>query len=623
MDPRLPSAATDHDRFVSMAVRLWFPFMIEARFDDLTGASDPFRLVGPVGVLEALRPDEVAGAIEAAEGAAARGLWVAGFIAYEAAPGLDPSMTVRRRQATDPFTRLPLAWFAMFEERERTVLPEPHDGGAGDVGQAWRPSVDRETYDRAIARIREHIAAGDTYQVNHTLRLRSAVQGDERGLYRDLCYAQRAAHAAYLNLGRYRVLSASPELFFRIDGPRITTRPMKGTARRGRWPAEDEAVAVHLRGSVKDRAENAMIVDLLRNDMGRIARTGSVRWSDVFDLERYETVWQLTSTVSAELDADVRLADVFRALFPSGSVTGAPKVRTMQIIAELEDSPRGVYCGAVGFLAPPGSDGPAARFNVPIRTVVLDAESHTAEYGVGGGITWDSNAAGEYDETVAKAGVLTSRRPRFELFETLRHEPEKGIVHLDRHLARLRSSSVYFGFALDEEEVVRALERAASRFPDRPARLRVAVDRAGKVDAGATAMVARAEPVRVAVDLGHPVDHTDPMLFHKHSLRSKYDEARARHPDADEVVLTNDRGEITEATIANVAVSSQGRWITPPLDAGLLPGIGREIALEEGWLTEGTVAIEDLWRAEAVELISDVRGRRQVVLLDRPRASTA
>jgi para-aminobenzoate synthetase/4-amino-4-deoxychorismate lyase len=597
--------------------------VIEARFDDLTGASDSFRLVGPVGVLEALRQDEVAGTIEAAERATARGLWVAGFVAYEAARGLDPAMAVRERSAADPFARLPLAWFAMFEERERTVLPEPHDSTGGGEAAAWRPSIDRAAYDSAIARIREHIAAGDTYQVNHTLRLRSRLEGDERGLYRDLCYAQRAAYAAYLNLGRYRVLSASPELFFRIDDGRITTKPMKGTARRGRWSAEDEALARSLRGSVKDRAENAMIVDLLRNDMGRIARTGSVTWTDVFDLERYETVWQLTSTVSADLLDGTDLVDVFRALFPCGSVTGAPKVRTMEIIAELEDAPRGVYCGAVGFLAPHGSNAPPARFNVPIRTVVVDAETHTAEYGVGGGITWGSDAAGEYDETVAKAGVLTARRPRFELYETLRHDPGDGFRHLDRHLSRLRDSSTYFGFELDEDAVTRALGRAAARFPDQPARLRVSVDRAGKVDVGATPLVTSPEPVRVAIDHGHPVDHTDPMLFHKNSLRGRYEDARARHPDADEVILVNDRGEITEATIANVAVSLDGRWITPPLDAGLLPGVGREVALEEGWLTEGGITVEDLRRADAIELLSDVRGRRPVVLVNDEPSVTA
>ena len=590
--------------------------MIEARFDDLTGSSDSFRLVGPVGVLEALRPEEVPGTISAAEGAAARGMWVAGYVAYEAAPGLDPAMRVCDRPGDDAFARMPLAWFAMFEDRERTVLPEPRDGGDRGRTDPWRPSIDRASYDEAIARIREHIAAGDTYQVNHTLRLRSPVEGDERGLYRDLCYAQRGAHAGYLNLGRYRVLSASPELFFRTDSGRITTKPMKGTARRGRWPEEDDAVAASLRGSVKDRAENAMIVDLLRNDLGRVARPGSVSWSDVFGLERYETVWQLTSTVSADLEPGTELVDVFRALFPCGSVTGAPKVRTMQIIAELEDSPRGVYCGAVGFLAPPGSDMPAARFNVPIRTVVVDTGTGTAEYGVGGGITWDSSAEGEYGETVAKAGVLTARRPRFELYETMRHDPGEGFRNLERHLARLGASSAYFGFALREGAVVEALEPVAHRFPDRPARVRVSVDRQGRVDVGATPLVASSEPVRVSIDRGHPIDRTDPMMFHKNSLRGVYEDARARHPGADDVLLVNDRSEITESTIANVAVSLGGRWVTPPLDAGLLPGVGREIALEQGWLAEASVHVDDLAAADAIELVSDVRGRRPVRLVD-------
>jgi para-aminobenzoate synthetase/4-amino-4-deoxychorismate lyase len=588
--------------------------MLEARFDDLTDPAGSFRLTGPVGVLEAYRVDEVAGAIEAAEAAAGRGLWVAGYLAYEAAPGLDPAMAVHERARDDPFGRLPLAWFSMFEGREPTVLPEPRDGVARATAEAWRPSIDRATYDAAIARIREHIAAGDTYQVNHTLRLRSRVGGDERGLYRDLCYAQRGAYAAYLNLGRYRVLSASPELFFRIDEGRIETRPMKGTAPRGRWPEEDRAVAESLAGSVKDRAENAMIVDLLRNDMGRIARTGTVAWSDVFDLERYETVWQLTSTVTAQLEPATPLVDVLRALFPCGSVTGAPKVRTMAIIAELEDSPRGVYCGAVGYLAPPGSGGPSARFNVPIRTVVLDARTGTAEYGVGGGITWGSSAEGEYDETVAKARVLTARRPHFELYETLRSDADGSLRHLDRHLRRLAASADYFGFAHEEAAVVGALERAVAAVAGRPGRVRVAVDRRGRADAGATTLVDAPGPVRLAVDRDAPVDPTDPMLFHKTSLRARYDDARARHPDAEDVLLVNDRGEITESTIANVAVRLDGRWVTPPIDAGLLPGVGREVALEEGWLVEGRVTVDDLDRADAIELVSDVRGRRPATI---------
>ena len=588
--------------------------MLEARFDDLTRGGTSFRLVEPVGVFEATRPDEVVGVLDAAEGAAARGLWVAGFVAYEAASGLDPSLQVRSREATDPFARLPLAWFAMFEQREDTVLPEPQ--GDPEVGHpgAWRPSVGRDAYDLSIASIHERIAAGDTYQVNHTIRLRSQVQGDDRGLYRDLCYAQRGAYAGYLNLGRYRVLSASPELFFRRDGDTLTTRPMKGTAPRGRWPDEDAAIADALRGSVKDRAENAMIVDLLRNDMGRVARPGSVRWSDVFGLERYETVWQLTSTVSCTARADVGLVDLFRGLFPCGSVTGAPKVETMRIIAGLEDSPRGVYCGAVGYLAPEGSGHPQARFNVPIRTVLVDADTGAAEYGVGGGITWDSRAGSEYDEVVAKARVLTARRPRFDLYETMRFEPGEGLVHLDLHVARLAGSADYFGFTFDEEGLRRTLSRTVEGLKDHPARVRVSVDRRGHTTVAASQLPPAADVVRVALDLADPVDPADPMLFHKTSLRRRYEEALARYPDADDVLLTNIRGEVTESTISNVAVLLDGTWLTPALDCGLLPGVGREAALSDGWLREGVIRVEDLDRAEAVELVSDVRGRRRIEL---------
>ena len=242
---------------------------------------------------------------------------------------------------------------------------------------------------------------------------------------------------------------------------------------------------------------------------------------------------------------------------------------------------------------------------------MVDAETRTAEYGVGGGITWGSDASGEYEETVAKARVLTARRPRFELFETLRHDPGRGFRHLDRHLARLSGSAAYFGFAFDEAGAsLEAMQAEVARFPDRAARVRVAVDRAGRIDVGGSPLVPSTEPVRVAVDRDHPVDPADAMLFHKTTRRALYEQARARHPDADDVLLVNDRGEITESTIANVAASLEGTWVTPPLDAGLLPGVGREVALEEGWLRERTIRADDLARAEALELVSDVRGRR-------------
>jgi para-aminobenzoate synthetase/4-amino-4-deoxychorismate lyase len=588
--------------------------VIEARFDDLTGAGPSFRLVDPVGVLEAVRPEDVAPTIAAAEGGAARGLWVAGFVAYEAAPGLEPALIVRLRTADDPFARLPLAWFAMFERREETVLPSPRDD-ASTGADGWVPSIDRGRYDEAIAAIREHIAAGDTYQVNHTLRLRSTIEGDERGLYRDLCFAQRGAHAAYLNAGRYRVLSASPELFFRIDGARLTTRPMKGTAPRGRWLAEDEAIRSTLTASVKDRAENAMIVDLLRNDLGRISQTGSVGWSKVFEPERYETVWQLTSTVSSTLEPGADLTDVFRALFPSGSVTGAPKVRTMQLIAELEDSPRGVYCGAVGYLAPSSAAPPSASFSVAIRTVVVDAETGAAEYGVGGGITYDSSAAGEFDETVAKTRVLTARRPPFRLLETMRRDTGEPIRRLERHVARLRDSASYFGFAFDQAEVLRALAAAGTGL-DRPVRIRLLLARDGRVDISVTSLDRGApEPVRLTLD-DHPVVPSDVFLFHKTTVRRRYDDARARHPDADDVLLVNTAGQITETTVANIAVERDGTWWTPPLDAGLLSGCERAALLAEGRIVERPITVGEASDADALAVFSSVRGWRRATLTD-------
>jgi para-aminobenzoate synthetase/4-amino-4-deoxychorismate lyase len=589
--------------------------MLEARFDDLTGAAPSFRLVGPIGVLEATRAGEVVSVLEGAEAAAGRGLWVAGFVSYEAAPGLDPALVVRSRDPDDAFAALPLAWFAMFERAEETTLPVPRDEGVPDApAGTWLPTTPRERFESSVDEIHELIAAGETYQVNHTMRLRSRLEGDPRGLYRDLCYAQRGAYSAYLDLGRYRVLSASPELFFERRGGSIVTRPMKGTAPRGRWPEEDHAAADHLLASAKDRAENAMIVDLLRNDLGRISRAGSVTWADVFQVERYETVWQLTTTVSAEIETGIGLAEIFRGLFPSGSVTGAPKVRTMEIIRDLEDSPRGIYCGAIGFLAPEGSGRPDARFNVAIRTVTVDTASTTAEYGVGGGITWDSEAGSEYEEAVAKSRVLTARRPGFELMETMRFDPAEGVRHLDRHLERLIESAEYFDFRIDEVDAREAVEKTAASAPAATVRLRLSLRKDGTVRVTATPLTDDPEAVRVAID-DVAQDPSDVFLFHKTSRRDRYEAARRRHPDVDDVLLVNDRREITESTIANVAARIDGRWLTPPLEAGLLAGIGRAVALEEGSVVEGTVTIDDARAAEDLALISDARGWRRAVLV--------
>jgi para-aminobenzoate synthetase / 4-amino-4-deoxychorismate lyase len=600
----------------------WSSPQIAARFDDLRATpGHTLRFERAVGSIEARCVEDVDPALVAVEDAAARGLWAAGYLAYEAAPGLDPTLPILPRDPADPFAPIPLVWFGLFEAATQAPSPEP---GADDLSRlpseaAWTPSIRRSRYDRSIERIHEYIAAGDTYQVNYTMRLRSAVMGsDAERLYEHLCLAQRGSYGAYLNIGRYSILSASPELFFRIDGRRITTRPMKGTSRRGRWSEEDDAAVERLQSSAKERAENAMIVDLLRNDLGRIARTGTVRVPRLFEPERYETVWQLTSTVVAELPDEAGLHDVLRALFPSGSVTGAPKVRTMEIIAELEDSPRGIYTGAIGYLAPPQASDPRALFNVAIRTVVLDTESGAAEYGVGGGITFDSVAAAEFDEVLAKARVLSERRPGFALTETLRFDPGTGFAFVDDHLHRLSRSARYFGFAERDDDVRRALELSVAGV-DRTCAVRLVLRRDGTVNAlVGPALSSPDETLRLAID-DERVDRSDPFLYHKTTSRERHRRAIARHPHADDVILVNDRDEVTETTTSNLVVLLRDRWWTPPLDAGLLPGIARGAALSRGDIAERPITVNDLLRADAIEVMDSVRGSRPATLRELAR----
>jgi len=590
---------------------------VQARFDD-ANPSRPSALVlrDPVGVIEARTPANVLPALRAVEAAAAEGRWAAGFLSYEAAPGFDPSMAVLSRETGDPFHQLPLVWFGLFEAAERLGPDAVADGAPEDEPApelTWSPSIRRDAYEERVDLIRDLIRSGDIYQANYTFRLRAAMRADPRAVYHELCRSQRSSYCASLRAGRYRILSASPELFFRIDGDMVTTRPMKGTAPRGRWTAEDDDTAEALRASAKDRAENAMIVDLLRSDLGRISRPGSVTVPALFQTERYETVWQMTSTVVSRLQQGHGLVDVLTALFPSGSVTGAPKIRAMEVIRDLEDSPRGVYTGAIGYVAPRGTPGPRACFNVAIRTIVVDDARGIAEFGVGGGITWDSTSRGEFAEAIAKTRVLTERRPRFGLIETLAFEPGTGLRRLDGHMDRLRASARYFGFPFDDTEIRRALEKQAAGIED-DARVRCVLWEDGRVEVDASPLPERPQgPVTLAID-DRPVDDRDPMLFHKTTLRRRYEEAAARHPEADDVLFVNRRGEITESTIANVAVRLGGRWWTPPLASGLLPGVERAAALATGRIQERAISERDVRRAEALALLSSVRGWRPAKL---------
>jgi para-aminobenzoate synthetase/4-amino-4-deoxychorismate lyase len=591
-----------------------------ARFDDNSpGSERSLVLTGARDVVVARELDDVVAALRDVQGAVAGGLWAAGFVAYEAAPAFDDALSVRRRPIEGPFSGLPLVWFGLYDEATGVEPLAPRaDHPAAYAVSTWSASISETQYRSRVGVIRDHVADGDTYQVNFSMRLRAAFSGDPFDLYRDLVLAQRGAYGAYLDVDRFRVLSASPERFFRIVGREICTRPMKGTTARGRWQEEDAAAAQRLRASAKDRAENLMIVDLLRNDLGKIAESGSVRADKLLTLERYETIWQLTSEISAELSPDVDLVSVLQALFPPGSVTGAPKARSMEIIAALEHSARGVYCGTIGFLSPPGSGGPDASFNVAIRTVLIDAEEGVAEYGVGGAVTWDSSPIGEYEEARAKAQLLVQRRPEFDLVETIRWDGQWW--WLDHHLDRLGASADYFGFAFDREAIADQCRAAAGSEPQR---LRLALTRAGNVaisneDLGAAKMRTRPGPgldeVKVVID-EEPISSADVFRYHKTSLRRPYTMRRNRHSEADDVFLVNERGEVTESTICNVAVQKDGVWYTPPIESGCLPGILRRVLIEEGLLEERPLTVEEVASATDVAVINSVRGWRRAVLV--------
>ena len=579
-----------------------------ARLDDLRPSRQRSAVfTDRAGEVAATTIDDVIPAMEEAERAAASGLWAVGYVAYEAAPAFDRSLTVVDRASTRFHDGLPLVWFGLY--RRRVIDPHPPRRDHAYQLSTWRWTVGEERFVDSVDQIRDLIIAGDTYQVNYTTRLRARFSGDPLTLYHDLVTAQSGGYGAYLDTGQFQILSASPELFFdrfsASEGDdRIVTRPMKGTAERGRWRREDEARRAALQSSEKDRAENLIIVDLLRNDLGRVARFGTVHVEDLLAVERYDTVWQLTSKIAAEIDPDLGLVDVFRALFPCGSVTGAPKVRTMEIIADLETEPRGVYTGAIGFIAPEGTAGPKASFSVGIRTVVVNTETGEAEYGVGGGITYDSIPTAEYQEARLKARVLEYGPSDFQLLETLRWDPDQGWLWLDRHLDRLEDSAEYFAVPIDRAGVVARMEAVAGG--NGPLRVRLTVDRRGHVAVETRALDDQSEPVKLALD-DDPVDTASPFLFHKTTRRALYEDRSNRYPDADDVLLINDKGEITESTLANVVVRLDGRWVTPPVESGCLPGVYRSVLLDEGRIHERVVTLDDLGRADHVALINSVR----------------
>ncbi len=582
---------------------------------------------GHVATLACTAPGDWPATLDALQAALGSGLHAVALCSYE----LGQHLVGLPAEAAGT----PLAQFLVFEqcvfltqEDVATWLAARSAGEDTPAGiAAVETSVDEAQFTQAIDRIRAYIAAGDTYQVNYTYRLRFDAFGSAAALYQRLRARQPVPYGALVMLpDGGAVLSLSPELFVRHDGGKLTARPMKGTAPSAPpgpdAQADNTSRAAALAADPKNRAENLMIVDLLRNDIGRIAVTGSVRVPALFDVNRYAGVLQMTSTVEASLRDDVTLAGLFAALYPCGSITGAPKRRTMEIIAELESAPRGLYTGAIGWFdpAPPGRPFGDFCLNVPIRTLALQPPAHgvrRGEMGVGAGIVHDSVAADEFAECRLKARFLTGLTNDFELFETMHATREQGVRHVERHLARLAASAHYFGFAWDQAAARAYLAVACDALPPAtPHRLRLAMNGAGAFAVQAGVLAPVAEPVRVL--LGQDATCADDLfLRHKTTLRARYDAAwrDAEAHGAFDRLFCNERGELTEGGRSNVFVRIDGKWLTPPLDCGLLPGVMRAVVIEAWNAVEAVITRDMLARAEEIVVCNALRGALRAELV--------
>ena len=607
--------------------------MLIFNFNKSFSASAPPLVFGEAeSIVTARHLDEVQPALAQVAEATAAGRYAAGFLAYEAAAAFDPALSTFNTAAAINHD-LPLLWFGIFDPAQVTRTPS---GGGLELYNidAWQPDTSPQAYAEAIKKIRESIRNGDIYQANFTLRLHSQFSGCAQAWYEDLRRDSHGRFNAFLDMGSHRILSLSPELFFSWDGHLLRTRPMKGTAKRSvppamesdewlAWQHADAALAEALLQSTKNRAENLMIVDLLRNDVSRVAKPGSVKVPHSFTLETYPTLYQMTSTVTAETREAITITDIFKALFPCGSITGAPKIKSSAVIAECETSPRGVYCGALGYISPDGT----CVFNVPIRTIVIDADSGHATCGVGGGIVWDSETKDEYREAMAKAAFMNNASHGYELLETLRLENNE-YAWLQQHLERLLASASVLGFEIAEEEIRAALQEHACQHAGEVRRVRMLISRAGVITLSSEALdapqpiwsrplptgikllagILNEIPARKIALADTPVDRHERALHHKTTRRTVYDTHRQQHPEVFDVLLWNQQRELTEFSFGSLVLEIDGQWFTPGLASGLLAGVLRAALIARGEIIEKILTLDDLQRAQSIWFINSVRG---------------
>ena len=570
----------------------------------------------------------------------AKGYFLAGWLAYEFGYGLE---TALKHFLDTVSTDTALARLGVFpppitysHAKQKFTSPHPfndidivkeQDGMDCKINNL-RPSLSPEAFMGAIARIKEYIAAGDTYQVNYTLKYFFDFDGNIEELYRELRLNQPVAYSAYLKLASQHVLSFSPELFFHKDKDLCRVKPMKGTTARGRYLHEDRQLADFLGADAKNRSENVMIVDLLRNDLGKLCETGSVKTSAMFDVETFSTLHQMTTTVTGKVKPQTPLLEIFKALFPCGSVTGAPKIRTMEIINELETDSRGIYTGAIGYIAPNGE----AAFNVPIRTVVL--QGRHGEMGIGAGITHSSDPQDEWQESLLKGKFLSHPQKDFQLIETILWQPKQGFRLLAQHLERLENSAAYFSYPCNREDLAKNLAKRSKQWQatyNTALRVRILLFRNGEIEINQTACAApqatelsdngniKSQKLPKITISQYQTNPASNLLFHKTTRRDLYNQERDKAVENGfiEVIFLNNKNEITEGAITNIIIKKGEFFFTPPLESGLLAGVERARLLNKypGILQEKILYRKDLENAEAIYLTNSVRGVTKVRLI--------
>lgn len=566
---------------------------------DFRDLGERYTFTQPIKELKTRDLAEVADLLAQVESYQEQGYYVVGYVSYEAAPAFEEKLAVHKA----PLLAEYLLYFTVHDGVETSPIPLTYE--EVDLPSKWQEVTSAADYEKAIGQIHHHLRQGDTYQVNYTVQLKQDLSANPFVIYNRMVVEQEAGYNAYVEHDEMAVISMSPELFFEQNDRELTTRPMKGTTQRGVTDQEDLAQASWLEQDPKNRSENMMIVDLLRNDMNRISEVGSEHVERLCQVEQYSTVWQMTSTIKSQLRPDVDLVAIFRSLFPCGSITGAPKIATMEIIKDLELQPRGVYCGTIGLLLPNGR----RIFNVAIRTIQL--HKGQAIYGVGGGITWDSTWESEYREVHQKAAVLYRKQARFKLISTGRVS-QKSLLFEDQHLERLTKASRYFAYPLDPKKLRQKIEEECQVCDvNQDYRLRIGLSKSGEIELSRQILAPLSPSFCKAKLCLQEADLNQSFTYFKTTHRPHLSLGEQ------EIIYHNVVGELLETSIGNLVLKIAGKLYTPPISQGILPGIYRQHLLETGQVEEKVLTVQDLDQAETIYGCNAVRGLYELLLKEK------